>query len=341
MTHQNLLLSEKAIKAHSKRLQKELKKLNQDLPLTQVQNLLAKSFGFNNFHDLKKILVINNKSIDENIVYKNLINTSKNQTDINNIYLKACKDGDLELVKLLLEDDNIINRPELDCKDFHNNENGAVYQACWSGNVEVVKYLLEDMKINIKKHEWLFFYCGTKDVFKYISSYLDVNNQNENFIKNLKRRLINSPFYDYDTFKEILDLKVLKINKEEMNMLLYNIIIKNNGNHKIIQHLIKLGANLYNEDNDIFLTLMENLTELEKSGNNNKDYKQYITNKIHYISNMLNYLDNEYNYFKNYNIANLIKFFQENPDTLYNEWKNINNSYIKNLINSSENIQLK
>ena len=61
MTHQNLLLSEKAIKAHSKRLQKELKNLNQDLPLTQVQNLLAKTFGFNNFHELKNILVINIK----------------------------------------------------------------------------------------------------------------------------------------------------------------------------------------------------------------------------------------------------------------------------------------
>lgn len=56
MTHQNLILTEEAIKAHCKRLHKELKKLNQDYPLTQVQNLFAKSLGFNNFHELKEIL---------------------------------------------------------------------------------------------------------------------------------------------------------------------------------------------------------------------------------------------------------------------------------------------
>lgn len=60
MTHQNLVLTEEAIKGHCKRLKKELKNLNQDLPLTQVQNLFAKTLGFNHFHELKK--VFNNES---------------------------------------------------------------------------------------------------------------------------------------------------------------------------------------------------------------------------------------------------------------------------------------
>jgi len=328
MTYSNLLLSEKAFKAHSKRLQKELKSLNQDLPLTQVQNLLSKTFGFNNFHELKKILSINEKKLDNSITYKNLINTSKNQTNINNMYLKACYDGDLDLLKLLLQDNNIINRPELECKDIHGNINGAVHQACLSGNVDIVKYLLEDIKINIKKDAWLFFYCRTKEVFKYISFYLDVNNQDESFVKKFKKILINSPFYDYDTFKEILGLKVFKINNEELDRLLYNIIIKNNGNDKIIEHLIKLGANLYNKDNDIFLKLMINLTELE----NNDNEQQYTKDKIKYIKNMISHLDKEYNYLNNYNITDTIEFFKKQPDSLYNEWKVINNSYIKNLI---------
>lgn len=332
MTHQNLLLSEKAIKAHSKRLQKELQQINKNITLGQVQNIFAKSLGFNNFYDLKNILTKNNKNVDNNITYKNLINTSKDQISINNIYLKACNDGDLDLVKLLLEDNNIINKPELKCKDFHGNINGAIYQACWSGNLELLKYLLEDIKINVEEDVWLFFYCRKKDVFKYMSIYLNVRNQKECFINKLKRVIIYSPFYDYCTFREILNLNVLKINKDEMNLLLYNIIIKNNGNHKIIQHLIKLGANLYCENNDIFLTFMEKLTELEKSSNDDKNYNKYIKDKIQYIIDMLNYLDNEYNYFKNYNIEEVIKYFQQHPDELNNEWKNMNNSYVKKLI---------
>ena len=62
MTHQNLILTEKAIKAHCKRLQKELKNYNQDLSLGETQNLFSKALGFNNFHELKKVLV-NNKNI--------------------------------------------------------------------------------------------------------------------------------------------------------------------------------------------------------------------------------------------------------------------------------------
>ncbi len=62
MTHQNLILTEKAIKNHSKRLQKELKTLNQDLSLGEVQNLLSKTLGFNNFHELKKVLENEQKS---------------------------------------------------------------------------------------------------------------------------------------------------------------------------------------------------------------------------------------------------------------------------------------
>lgn len=56
MTHQNLMLTEEAIKGHCKRLKKELQNINQDLPLMQVQNLFSRTLGFNNFHELKKVL---------------------------------------------------------------------------------------------------------------------------------------------------------------------------------------------------------------------------------------------------------------------------------------------
>lgn len=56
MTQQNLFLTEKSIKNHCKRLQKEMKNYNQDLSLGEIQNLFSRTLGFNNFHELKTII---------------------------------------------------------------------------------------------------------------------------------------------------------------------------------------------------------------------------------------------------------------------------------------------
>lgn len=56
MTHQNLVLSEKAIKNHCKRLQKQISCYNKEFTLGQAQNLFAKTLGFNNFYELKEVL---------------------------------------------------------------------------------------------------------------------------------------------------------------------------------------------------------------------------------------------------------------------------------------------
>lgn len=60
MTQQNLVLTEKAIKNHCKRLKKELLNYQQDLSLCEIQNLFAKTLGFNHYHELKNILDKNN-----------------------------------------------------------------------------------------------------------------------------------------------------------------------------------------------------------------------------------------------------------------------------------------
>ncbi len=54
--HKNLVLTEEAIKSHSKRMKKELAHHQLDLSLCETQNLFAKALGFNNFHELKNIL---------------------------------------------------------------------------------------------------------------------------------------------------------------------------------------------------------------------------------------------------------------------------------------------
>lgn len=67
MNQTKLFLTEKAIKNHCKRLQKELKNYQQDISLTQSQKIFAKTLGFNHFYELKKIL-----SADDNNKIKDL-----------------------------------------------------------------------------------------------------------------------------------------------------------------------------------------------------------------------------------------------------------------------------
>ena len=52
----NLVLTEKAIKNHSKRLQKEVKTLDREISLCEAQNLFSRTLGFNNFHEVKAVL---------------------------------------------------------------------------------------------------------------------------------------------------------------------------------------------------------------------------------------------------------------------------------------------
>ena len=53
---QSLVLTEKAVKHHAKRLQKEMNHLGSPLTLSQSQQLFAKSLGFSNFHELQQML---------------------------------------------------------------------------------------------------------------------------------------------------------------------------------------------------------------------------------------------------------------------------------------------
>lgn len=67
MQQSKLILTEKAIKNHCKRLQKELKNYQQDLSLTQSQQLFAKTLGFNHFYELKKILFHTSENLHNNL----------------------------------------------------------------------------------------------------------------------------------------------------------------------------------------------------------------------------------------------------------------------------------
>ena len=66
MTHQNLILTEKAIGRHTKRLQKELLKLNHEFKLSETQNMLSRILGMNDYHELKQVLKFENKEEEKN-----------------------------------------------------------------------------------------------------------------------------------------------------------------------------------------------------------------------------------------------------------------------------------
>lgn len=67
MTHPNLVLTEKAIKNHCKRLHKEIIIYNKDCTLGQAQELFAKTLGFNSFYDLRSVLHKENNNKIHNI----------------------------------------------------------------------------------------------------------------------------------------------------------------------------------------------------------------------------------------------------------------------------------
>lgn len=67
MTQQNLVLTEKAIGRHIKRLQKELSNIQHQIKLSEAQNMFSRILGMKDFYELKKVLQLEN-SLEESVV---------------------------------------------------------------------------------------------------------------------------------------------------------------------------------------------------------------------------------------------------------------------------------
>lgn len=99
-----LVLSENAVKRHSKRLQEEIKQTYKpDFTLSEAQNMLSRVFGMTNWHELKKVL------LPEEVGEKNTQNIKLNTIFGN---LEECHEFILELASLgdeiyLNSDENI------------------------------------------------------------------------------------------------------------------------------------------------------------------------------------------------------------------------------------------
>lgn len=170
MTHQNLVTTEKAIKAHSKRLQKQLKLYNQELSLSESQALFSKILGFNNFQELLKIVNLNNveftaeeiESLSENLYKKNY----KKHYENNYYKLKKEEKEQLEEVYVNLFDfvinGDLENFKKLLFKNPNINLNIIILKRSWQPksliefaltfqNIEIVNYLIDNFK-NIDLH---------------------------------------------------------------------------------------------------------------------------------------------------------------------------------------------
>lgn len=124
MTHQNLILTEEAIKSHCKRLKKELKNLDKDLTLCEIQTLFSKSLGFNNFHELKTMLVnkkeiTNNKTITDDIFLR-FIQEIEHKSD----YIWITSDNDFSYIPHGVDFSSNGNKEHItiDKKIFNNKE---------------------------------------------------------------------------------------------------------------------------------------------------------------------------------------------------------------------------
>lgn len=235
MTQKNLVLTEKAIARHTKRLQHEMKKINQDLKLSEAQNMLARILGMKDYHELKIILnieyaeeintsnIIKNKIIPEK--YKKNAITQKRENMLEHILLT-----DVEVLKYSISKefislvDLIISSNKEEVAHFIANHTidinyqipGRNWQAknifefaVFFDQYDILKYLLTLDNINLENiQEYLIKSVALDniDMLKYLCKKLPYTQQT------LDAALLYTSDRDLDNLKFLLTSRELKFN---------------------------------------------------------------------------------------------------------------------------------
>lgn len=151
-SHTESPISIEALKRHAKRLQKEIKKNNPIFKLSEAQDLLARTFGLNNWHEMNETAIKNNQTSK---LKKHLYECcevggsilpilKENNTirfDIKKALHIAAKNRHLHIVKELLEE-YLPYHPEI--KLYQHDIISCYLIACKRGYLEMVQYLLQD-----------------------------------------------------------------------------------------------------------------------------------------------------------------------------------------------------
>ena len=153
MTTQNLVLTEKAISRHTKRLIKELAKINHELKLSEAQNMLSRILGMNDYHELKKVLNFDTnltvettptKVIEKDLAYytniHNFITVDYAQQNLEKFFA----DGSIDIIFKFLDSKELDIQQYIEDNIFH-----FFNIAAKNNHVFLLKSLIEKKLINL------------------------------------------------------------------------------------------------------------------------------------------------------------------------------------------------
>lgn len=153
MTTQNLVLTEKAISRHTKRLIKELAKINHELKLSEAQNMLSRILGMNDYHELKKVLNFDTnvtvettptKVIEKDLAYylntQNLITVDYAQQNLEKFFA----DGSIDIIFKFLDSKDLEIQHYIEDNIFH-----FFNIAAKNNHVFLLKSLIDKKLINL------------------------------------------------------------------------------------------------------------------------------------------------------------------------------------------------
>ena len=156
------LISIEALKRHAKRLQKEIKKINPDFKLSEAQDLLAKTFGLNNWHEMNET-------------------TKKNEEEkrLKKEFLQYCENGHSTF--MLQEHKNIQFDIEKALRIATKNGHGFIIFEVFE------EYLPQHPEKQISKHTMLYLFTlachrGHLDIIQYLLDYYKRNELLDQFI---------------------------------------------------------------------------------------------------------------------------------------------------------------
>lgn len=149
-------ISTEALKRHSKRLLKEMKLNNPHFKLTEAQNLLAKIFGLNNWHEMSETLHKNKEfrekekkaqkqflfdcEIGHYIKYIEDSEYSDFLFDISEGINIAANNGKLQNIKYMIEE-YLPKNPQINIST--SAKQSCFLRACRKGHIGIVDYLME------------------------------------------------------------------------------------------------------------------------------------------------------------------------------------------------------
>lgn len=275
-----IVLTKEALKRHAKRLQKEINQIKPGLKLTEAQNLLAKSFGMNNWHEMNETAdknreskELNDRFIDSCENGYNIIHLLENNPHVKfNIakgLLSAAKNGQLEVLIDLLER-YLPQNPHI--KLYQIDKHRCYNVVCNRGNIEIIDYLLyyyEKYNIDLIGNKEIGFYNACENGQFQLVKYLLESSKIKGYLN--KQEIIDEGFLRACQGEKIIG----KFGKEQIEIVKYllkepslkynaNINVENDKalinaalSKELLEYLLsspelKYHANIYNQDGEIF-----------------------------------------------------------------------------------------